>query len=101
MRLCSPDNTYEVLVNGESLNNGSLLEDFNPPVMPDKEIDDPEDKKPEDWVDQKKISEPDAKKPDDWDEDAPYEIEDEDAVKPEGWLDDEPETIPDPGKLNN
>ena len=96
-RLCSPDNSYSVLVNGESVNNGTLLEDFNPPVNPPAEIDDPDDKKPEDWVDQKKISDPDAKKPDDWDEDAPYEIEDEEAEKPEGWLDDEPEFVPDPG----
>jgi hypothetical protein len=30
---------------------GSLLEDFNPPVNPEKEIDDPKDSKPADWVD--------------------------------------------------
>jgi len=91
-----------------------LLEDFEPPVNPPKEIDDPEDKKPADWVDQEKISDPDAKKvcrypelmksevdvklqPNDWDEDAPYEILDMDAKKPDDWLDDEPETIADPG----
>ncbi|CDO73132.1 hypothetical protein BN946_scf185007.g186 [Trametes cinnabarina] len=91
-----PNNTYDVRFNGESYNLGNLLEDFTPPVNPPKEIDDPEDKKPEDWVDAKRIPDPDAKKPDDWDEDAPYEIPDEDAVKPEGWLDDEPEYIPDP-----
>ncbi|TBU50013.1 Calreticulin family-domain-containing protein [Dichomitus squalens] len=91
-----PNNTYDVLFNGESQNLGSLLEDFNPPVNPEKEIDDPDDKKPEDWVDTKRIPDPDAKKPEDWDEDAPYEIPDEDAVKPEGWLDDEPEFVPDP-----
>ena len=67
-------------------------------MNPPSEIDDPEDKKPEDWVDEKRIADPDATKPDDWDEDAPYEIPDEEAVKPEGWLDDEPEFIPDPGK---
>ncbi|KAI0800778.1 Calreticulin family-domain-containing protein [Fomes fomentarius] len=91
-----PNNTYDVLFNGESHNLGSLLEDFNPSVNPEKEIDDPDDKKPEDWVDEKRIADPDATKPDDWDEDAPYEIPDEDAVKPEGWLDDEPEFVPDP-----
>lgn len=79
------------------MNTGNLLEDFTPAVNPPTEINDPEDKKPEDWVDTPRISDPDAKKPDDWDEDAPYEILDEDAVKPEGWLDDEPTTIPDPG----
>jgi hypothetical protein len=39
-----------------------LLEDFEPPVNPPEEIDDPEDKKPADWVDQEKIPDPDAKK---------------------------------------
>lgn len=92
----NPDNTYEVFVDGESMQKGSLLEDFDPPVNPSAEIDDPEDTKPTDWVDTKRISDSDAKKPDDWDEDAPYEIIDEDAVKPEGWLDDEPTSIPDP-----
>jgi hypothetical protein len=38
------------------------LTDFNPPVNPPKEIDDPEDKKPEDWVDAKRIPDPDATK---------------------------------------
>ena len=79
------------------MNTGNLLESFTPAVNPPTEIDDPEDKKPGDWVDIPRISDPDAKKPDDWDEDAPYEILDEDAAKPEGWLDDEPTTIPDPG----
>jgi len=91
-----PNNTYDVLFNGESSNRGDLLENFNPPVNPPAEIDDSEDKKPEDWVDAKRIPDPDAKKPDDWDEDAPYEILDEEAEKPEGWLDDEPSSIPDP-----
>jgi hypothetical protein len=32
--------------------SGSLLENFKPPVNPPKMIDDPEDKKPADWVDE-------------------------------------------------
>ncbi|CEH18178.1 calnexin [Ceraceosorus bombacis] len=94
--IVNPDQTYEILINNESKKKGSLLEDFEPPVNPPKEIDDPEDKKPADWVDTPKIVDPDAKKPDDWDEDAPAAIPDEDAVKPEGWLDDEPAVVPDP-----
>ena len=35
--------------------SGSLLEEMDPPVNPSKEIDDPNDKKPEDWVDEAKI----------------------------------------------
>ena len=58
----SPNNTYDVRFNGESVNSGHLLEDFKPPVNPEKEIDDPEDKKPEDWVDAQKIADPEAKK---------------------------------------
>ena len=58
----SPNNTYNVLVNGQTEKTGSLLEDFDPPFNPPKEIDDPEDSKPEDWVDEEKIPDPDAKK---------------------------------------
>jgi hypothetical protein len=94
--IVNPDNTYDVLYNGESLSSGSLLEDFTPAVNPPKEIDDPEDTKPETWVDIKKIADPAAVKPEEWDEEAPYEILDEEAEKPEGWLDDAPETIADP-----
>ena len=61
-RIPSPDNTYDVLFNGESQRSGNLLEDFTPPVNPPKEIDDPEDEKPADWVDQKRIPDPDATK---------------------------------------
>ncbi|KAH6853798.1 Calreticulin family-domain-containing protein [Chaetomium sp. MPI-CAGE-AT-0009] len=73
-----PNNTYVIEQNGE------------------QEIDDPKDKKPDDWVDEARIADPDAKKPDDWDEDAPYEIVDEEATQPEDWLVDEPLTIADP-----
>ncbi|KAM3419852.1 hypothetical protein BST61_g3181 [Cercospora zeina] len=91
-----PDQSFEVLINGESKKNGTLLDDFTPSVNPPEEIDDAEDTKPEEWVDEAKIKDPEAKKPEDWDEDAPYEIVDESAEKPEDWLEDEPLTIPDP-----
>ncbi|KAJ9139115.1 Calreticulin family protein [Pleurostoma richardsiae] len=91
-----PNNTFVIQQNGDQVKTGSLLEDFSPAVNPEKEIDDPKDKKPDDWVDEARIADPDAKKPDDWDEDAPYEIVDEEATKPEDWLEEEPLTIPDP-----
>lgn len=90
------DATFELLVDMEKKSYGSLTDKFAPPVQPDEKIDDPEDKKPENWVDDKTIPNPDAKKPDSWDEDAPKQIPDMEAVKPEGWLDDEPEQIKDP-----
>lgn len=62
-----------------SVNSGNLLEDVTPAVNPPKEIDDPNDKKPDDWDEREKIPDPDAEKPDDWDEDAPTKIPDPDA----------------------
>ena len=94
--IVKPDNSFEIKIDGESSRNGTLLEDFTPSVNPEKEIDDPKDTKPEDWVDEARIPDPEAKKPEDWDEDAPFEIVDEEATKPENWLDDEPLTVPDP-----
>ncbi|EIW72285.1 calnexin [Tremella mesenterica] len=94
--ITKPDQTFEILINDESVRTGSLLEDFDPPVNPPAEIDDPDDFKPESWVDISEIDDETATKPDDWDEDAPLMITDTVAVKPEDWLEDEPETIPDP-----
>ncbi|PVI03728.1 calreticulin precursor [Periconia macrospinosa] len=94
--IVKPDNSFELKIDGESTRNGTLLEDFTPSVNPEKEIDDPKDSKPDDWVDEAKIADPEAKKPEDWDEEAPFEIVDTEAEKPEDWLEDEPKTIPDP-----
>jgi len=58
----SPDNTYSVSVDNGEPKTGSLLTDFQPPVNPPNEIDDPEDKKPADWVDIQRIADPAATK---------------------------------------
>ena len=50
-------------IDGESVRNGTLLEDFTPSVNPEAEIDDPNDTKPEDWVDDARIADPEATKP--------------------------------------
>ncbi|KAJ8336104.1 hypothetical protein SKAU_G00394470 [Synaphobranchus kaupii] len=92
----SPDNSYEVFIDQSSVGKGSLLVDVVPPVNPQKEVDDPDDAKPEDWDERAKIPDPESMKPDDWDEDAPAKVEDPDASKPEGWLDEEAEFIADP-----
>ncbi|KAK9794645.1 hypothetical protein WJX73_007960 [Symbiochloris irregularis] len=94
--LNADDNTYDVLIDGESKKTGSLFEDFEPSINPPEEIDDPKDKKPASWVENPKMPDPKAKKPADWDEDAPRTIDDPDAEKPEEWLDDEPEEVDDP-----
>ncbi|XP_028908320.1 calnexin isoform X1 [Ornithorhynchus anatinus] len=92
----NPDNSFEILVDQTVVNSGNLLNDMTPAVNPPREIEDPDDQKPEDWDERPKIPDPDAVKPEDWDEDAPAKIPDEEATKPEGWLDDEPEYVADP-----
>jgi len=82
-----PDNTFTILVDGEEGGSGNLLEDFKPPVNPSKIIDDPNDKKPSDWVDEEEILDLEATKPANWVEDAV--IPDPSAVKPDDWDDEE------------
>lgn len=93
--ILKPDNTFEISVDRKIVNSGSLLEDFAPPVNPPAEIDDPADRKPDDWDEREKIPDPGAAKPDDWDEDAPAQIVDESARMPDGWLETEPAHVPD------
>jgi len=93
-----PDQSFEVLIDGEIKASGKLDEDWD--VLPPKEIKDPEQSKPEDWVDEPLIDDPEAEKPADWD-DVPSEIPDEDAEKPDDWDDEldgdwEPPMIPNP-----
>jgi len=79
-----PDNTYEVRIDGAEVQKGSLKEDWD--VLAPKEIADPSDVKPADWVNEKLIADVNDVKPDGWDE-IPKEIADADATKPEDWDD--------------
>lgn len=82
----SPDNTYEVKVDGKKVESGSLADDFD--FLEPKKIKDPKAKKPADWVDEAKIPDPEAEKPEGWD-DEPAQIPDPDAEMPEDWDEDE------------
>ena len=48
------DGVYHVIVDQKPFFKGSLLEDMTPPIVPLKEIDDPEDRMPEDWDEREK-----------------------------------------------
>merc|ERR1711976_931854 len=61
-----PDNTVRVEIDEEKIYEGSLKEDWE--LLKPKEIPDPADKKPEDWVDDSMMNDPETKKPDDWDD---------------------------------
>jgi len=81
--IVNTDGTYEVLIDNESAQTGSLTDDWD--FLPPKKIKDPEAKKPDDWVDQAKLDDPEDAKPEDWDK--PEHIADPDATKPEDWDD--------------
>merc|ERR1711962_1212318 len=80
----SPDNTYRVKIDGEEAQKGSLEEDWD--MLPAKEIVDPEQSKPADWVDSDTMPDPEDTKPEDWDR--PAHIPDSEASKPADWDDD-------------
>jgi calnexin len=94
-----PDNSFSVFVDQKLVNSGNLLSDVEPAVNPPAEIEDKDDKKPEDWDEREYISDPTATKPDDWDEEAPAKIPDPDAEMPSDWLEDEPQYVDDPDSV--
>merc|ERR1712216_715393 len=79
-----PDNTWSVSIDGEEVEAGKLADGWK--FLEDKEIDDPEDKKPADWVDEAEIDDPEDKKPEGYDE-IPAKINDPKAKKPDDWDD--------------
>jgi len=92
----NPDNSFAVYVDQQEVQSGNLLTDMTPPVNPPKQIEDPDDVKPENWDERETIPDPEATKPDDWDEEAPQQIVDSSAEMPNDWLEDEPQTVDDP-----
>jgi len=79
-----PDQTYEVRVDGDKKQSGSLVEDFD--FLAPKTIKDPSQSKPSDWVDEATIDDPNDKKPEGSD-DIPKQIPDPEAEKPDDWDD--------------
>jgi calreticulin len=80
-----PDNTARVEIDEEKIYEGSLKEDWE--LLAPKEILDPADKKPSDWVDDSMMDDPADKKPDDWVTEK--RIVDSAAKKPDDWDDEE------------
>jgi len=77
-----PDNTYEIYIDGEKKQDGAIEDDWN--ILPPKQINDPAQSKPADWVDDPMMDDPNDVKPADWDS-IPAEIADPDAKKPDDW----------------
>lgn len=92
------DNTYEVRIDNEKIESGSLFEDWD--FLEPKMINDPDASKPSDWVDDKEIPDPEDVKPSGWD-DIPAMIPDPEAEQPDDWDEEEDgeyeiPTIPNP-----
>ncbi|CAL8307478.1 unnamed protein product [Lota lota] len=82
--ILNPDQTYEVKIDNEKVESGSMEEDWD--MLPAKKIKDPQAKKPEDWDDREKMDDPTDTKPEDWEK--PETIPDPDATKPSDWDED-------------
>jgi len=80
-----PDNTVRVEIDEEQVYEGSLKEDWE--MLEQKEIKDPDDKKPAEWVDSSMMDDPEDKKAEDWVDEK--RIVDESAKKPDDWDDEE------------
>jgi len=94
--IVQPDGSYEVLIDNESAQKGTLEDDWD--FLPPKMIKDPEAKKPEDWDERAKIDDAEDTKPEDYDQ--PEHIADPDATKPEDW-DDEMDGEWEPPMIDN
>merc|ERR1712086_1184395 len=82
--IVKPDNTYEVQIDMNKVDSGTLEEGWD--FLESKEIRDPDEKKPDDWVDEAEIDDPEDKKPEGHD-DIPAKIADPKATKPDDWDD--------------
>merc|ERR1711862_378727 len=83
--ILKPDNTVRVEIDEEKIYEGSLKTDWE--MLQPKEITDPADKKPSDWVDDSMMDDPEVTKPADWVEEK--RIADAEAKKPDDWDDEE------------
>merc|ERR1719265_90734 len=82
--IVKPDNTYEVQIDMNKVDSGTLEDGWD--FLEPKQIRDPDEKKPADWVDEAEIDDPEDKKPEGHD-DIPAKIADPKATKPDDWDD--------------
>jgi calreticulin len=95
--IVKPDQTYEVRIDGNKKESGSLTDDWD--FLAPKKIKDPKVSKPSDWVDEPMMEDPSDVKPEDYDS-VPKQISDPDAKKPEDW-DDEADGAWEAPKIDN
>lgn len=98
-----PNSDLEVRINGKVVELGNLVTDldlFSPTMNPPKIVEDPNDRKPDDWDDRKHIPDPNVEPPEDYEKlHAHPVIPDPDAVTPDEWDESAPRYIPDPNAV--
>merc|ERR1711959_704624 len=82
--IVNSDNTYEVQIDQNKVDSGKLEDGWD--FLEPKQIRDPDEKKPADWVDEAEIDDPEDKKPEGYD-DIKAKIADPKAKKPDDWDD--------------
>jgi len=82
--IVQPDGNYEVQIDMNKVDSGKLEDGWD--FLEPKEIRDPDEKKPADWVDEAEIDDPEDKKPAGHD-DIKAKIADPKAKKPDDWDD--------------
>merc|ERR1719439_245764 len=82
--IVNSDNTYEVQIDQNKVDSGKLEDGWD--FLEPKQIRDPDEKKPADWVDEAEMDDPEDKKPEGYD-DIPAKISDPKAKKPDDWDD--------------
>merc|ERR1711959_355647 len=82
--IVNSDNTYEVQIDQNKVDSGKLEDGWD--FLEPKQIRDPDEKKPADWVDEAEIDDPEDKKPEGYD-DIKAKIADPKATKPDDWDD--------------
>ena len=86
LHLIAANNSFNVLIDGESVRAGALEGAWN--FSPPKTILDPAQSKPADWVDEAMMVDPEDVKPAGWD-DIPATVPDAEAAQPEDWDEEE------------
>lgn len=74
LELSNNDDSFSIYIDMKLAKTGNLLKNMKPSISPEAMIDDVNDIKPADWVEEGKIEDMDAVKPDDWNEEEPKMI---------------------------
>lgn len=83
--LSQPAQTYRVLIDGEEVASGNIIDDIEGMSEEPRTIPDPNATKPADWDDRASIPDAEDVKPENWDAEHPRKVVDPEAKKPDDW----------------